>query len=68
MFCKTIKELRPSANLPPKVARTNVLEWRTPDDQDEKTGSPCIKIPQLDRGDDYLKMTQMNGGKCKMSR
>jgi hypothetical protein len=67
-FCKTIKELRPCANLPPKVARTNVLEWRTPEDQDEKTESSCIKIPQLDRGDNDLKMTQMEGAKCKMSR
>jgi hypothetical protein len=67
-FCKTIKELRPCANLPPKVERTNVLEWRTPEDQDEKTESSCIKIPQLDRGDDDLKMTQMEGAKCKMSR
>jgi hypothetical protein len=44
-FCKLIKELRPCANLPPKVAGTNVLEWRTPEDRDEKTGSSCIKIP-----------------------
>jgi hypothetical protein len=44
-FCKTIKELRPCANLPPKVARTNVVEWRTPEDRDEKTESSCIKIP-----------------------
>jgi hypothetical protein len=67
-FCIPIKELRPCANLPPKVARTNVLEWRTPEDRDEKTRSSCIKIPQLDRGDDDLKMTQMKGAKCKMSR
>jgi hypothetical protein len=67
-FCKTIKELRPCVNLPPKVARTNVLEWRTPEDRDAKTGSSCIKTPQLDRGDDDLKMTQMKGGNCKMSR
>jgi hypothetical protein len=43
-----------------------MLEWRTPEDRDEKTGSSCIKIPQLDRVDDDLKMTQMKGGKCKM--
>ena len=67
-FCITIKELLQCANLPPKVARTNVLEWRTPEDRDEKTGRSCIKIPQLDRSDDDLKMTQMKGGKCKMSR
>jgi hypothetical protein len=62
------KELRPCVNLPPKVARINVLEWRTPEDRGEKTGSSCIKIPQLDRGDDDLKMTQMKGAECKMSR
>jgi hypothetical protein len=67
-FFKTIKELRPCANLSLKVARTNVLEWRTPEDRDEKTGSSCIKIPYLDRGDDVLKMTQIKGVKCKMSR
>jgi hypothetical protein len=50
------------------VARTNVLEWRTPEDRYEKAGSSCIKIPQFDRGDDDLKMTQMKGAKCKMSR
>jgi hypothetical protein len=50
------------------VARTNVLEWRTPEDRDEKTGSSCIEIPQLDRGDDDLKMTEMKGAKCKMLR
>jgi hypothetical protein len=61
-----MKELRPRDNKPPKVARTNMLEWRTPEDRDEKTGSSCIKIPQLDRVDDDLKMTQMKGGKCKM--
>jgi hypothetical protein len=66
MFYKTIKELRPSANLPLKVAMTNVHEWRTPEDRDEKTGSSCIKIPELDRGDDDLKMTQMKGAKCKI--
>jgi hypothetical protein len=64
-FCKTINELRPCANLPPKVPRTNVLEWRTPEDRDEKTGSSCIKIPQLDRSDDDLKMTQMKGASAK---
>jgi hypothetical protein len=26
------------------------------------------KTPYLDRWDDYLKMTQMKGGKCKMWR
>jgi hypothetical protein len=31
--------------LAPKVARTNVLEWRPPEDRDEKTGSSFIKIP-----------------------
>jgi hypothetical protein len=67
-FCKKIKKLRPCANLPPKVAKTNVLKWRTPEDRDEKTRSSCIKIPQLDRCDDDLKMTQMNGAKCEMSR
>jgi hypothetical protein len=45
------------------VARTNVLEWRTLEDRDEKTGSSCIKIPQLDRGDDDLKMTKMKEAK-----
>jgi hypothetical protein len=49
------------------VARTNVLEWRTPEDRDEKTGSSCIKIPQIDRDDDDLIMTKMKGAKCKMS-
>jgi hypothetical protein len=67
-FCKSIKELRPCAYLPPKVARTNVLEWRTPEDQDEKTESSCIKMPYLDHGDDDLKITQMKGSMCKMSR
>jgi hypothetical protein len=47
MLCKSIKELRPCANLPPKVARTNVLEWRTPEDRDEKAESSCIKILNL---------------------
>jgi hypothetical protein len=67
-FSKIIKDLQPCANLPQKVARTNVLEWRTLEDRNEKTRSLCIKIPQLDRGDDDLKMTQMKGGKYKMSR
>jgi hypothetical protein len=58
-FCKTIKELRPCVNLPPKVARTNVLEWRTPEDRDEKAGSSCIKIPQLDRGDNDVQSPQL---------
>jgi hypothetical protein len=50
------------------VGKTNVLEWRTPEDRDEKIGSSCIQIPELGRGDDDLKMTQMKGAKCKMSR
>jgi hypothetical protein len=33
-----------TTNLPPKVAKTIVLEWRTLEDRDEKTGSSCIKI------------------------
>jgi hypothetical protein len=60
-FCKTIKELRPCVNLPPKVARTNVLEWRTPEDRDENTGSSCIKIPQLGRGDNDVQSPQLKG-------
>jgi hypothetical protein len=60
-FCKSIKELRPCANLPPKVARTNVLEWRTPEDRDEKPGSSCIKIPQLDRTDNDVQSPQLKG-------
>jgi hypothetical protein len=60
-FCKSIKELRPCANLPPKVARTNVLEWRTPEDQDEKTRSSCIKIIQLGRRDNDVQSPQLKG-------
>jgi hypothetical protein len=60
-FCKTIKELRPCANLPPKLARTNVLEWRTPEDRDEKTGSSCLEIPQLGRGDNDVQSPQLKG-------
>jgi hypothetical protein len=63
-----IKEIGQFENLPPKVPRTNVPEWRTPEDQDEKTGSSHIKIPYLDRRDDDLKMTQMKGAKCRMPR
>jgi hypothetical protein len=33
-----------------------------------KVRTSCEKTPYLDRGDDDLKMTQMKGGKCKMSR
>jgi hypothetical protein len=61
MFYKPIKELRPCAKLPPKVARTNVLEWRTPEDRDEKGGSSCIKIPQLGRGDNDVQSPQFKG-------
>jgi hypothetical protein len=43
-FCKSIKELRLCANLPPKVARTNVLQWRISEDQDEKAGSSCVPL------------------------
>jgi hypothetical protein len=60
-FCKSIKELRPCANLPPKVARTIVLEWRTPNDRDEKIGSSCIKTPQLGRGDNDVQSPQLKG-------
>jgi hypothetical protein len=60
-FCKTIKELRPCANFLPKVARTNVLEWRTPEERDKKTGSSCIKIPQLGRGDNDAQSPQLKG-------
>jgi hypothetical protein len=66
-FCKTIKELRPYANLPPKVARTNVLEWRTPEDRDEKAGS-CIKIPQLGRGDNDVQRPQLKGPMIQSAR
>jgi hypothetical protein len=67
-FCKTTKELRPCANLPPKVARTNVLEWRTPEDLDEKTGSSCIKIPQLGRGDNDVQSPQLKGPMIQNAR
>jgi hypothetical protein len=46
-------------DLPPKVARTNVLEWRTPEDRDEKAGNSCIKIPQLGRGDNDVQSPQL---------
>jgi hypothetical protein len=48
-------------NLPTKVARTNVLELRTPGDRDEKAGSSCIKIPQLGRGDNGVQSPQLKG-------
>jgi hypothetical protein len=60
-FCKSIKELRPCANFPPKVARTYVFQWRIPEDRDEKTGSSCIKIPQLSRGDNDIQSPQLKG-------
>jgi hypothetical protein len=68
MFCKTIKELRPCANLPPKVASTNVLEWRTLEDQDEKAGSSCIKIPQLGRRDNDVQSPQLKGPMIQSAR
>jgi hypothetical protein len=43
------------------VARTNVLERRTPKDREEKTGSSCIKITQLARGDNNIQNPQLNG-------
>jgi hypothetical protein len=64
-FCKSINELRPCANLPPKVARTNVLQWRIPKDQDVKTGSSCIKIPQLGLGDNDVQSPQWKGQMIK---
>jgi hypothetical protein len=67
-FCKSIKELRPCANLPPNVARTNVLEWRTPEDRDEKTESSCIKTPQLGRGDNDIQSPQLTGPKIQSAR
>jgi hypothetical protein len=67
-FCKSIKELRPCANLPPKVARANVLEWRTPEDRDEKTGSSCIKIPQLGCGDNDVQSPQLKGPMIQTAR
>jgi hypothetical protein len=67
-FCKSIKELRPCANWPPKVARTNVLEWRTPEDRDEKAGSSCIKIPQLGRGDNDVQSPQLKGPMIQSAR
>jgi hypothetical protein len=33
-----------------------------------KVRTSCEKTPYLDRWDDDLKMTQMKGDKCKMSR
>jgi hypothetical protein len=60
-FCKLMKELRPCANLPPKVAWTNVLQWRTPEDRDEKARSSCIKIPQLGREDNDVQSPQLKG-------
>jgi hypothetical protein len=56
---KSIKELRPYANSPTKVVRTNVLQWRIPEDRDEKTGNSCIKIPQLGRGDNVVQSPQL---------
>jgi hypothetical protein len=31
--------------LAPKGSKDQCVEWRTPEDRDEKTGSSCIKIP-----------------------
>jgi hypothetical protein len=67
-FCKSIKELRPCANLPPKVVRTNVLEWRTPEDRDEKTRRSCIKTPQLGHGDNDVQSPQLRGPWSKMQK
>jgi hypothetical protein len=67
-FCKTIKELRPCVNLPPKVARTNMLEWRTPEDRDERAGSSCIKTPQLGRGDNDVQSLQLKGPMIQSAR
>jgi hypothetical protein len=54
--------------LAPKVARTNVIEWRTPEDRDEKAGSSCIKIPQLDRRDNDVQSPQLKGPMIQSAR
>jgi hypothetical protein len=55
-------------NLPPKVARTNVIAWRTPEDRDEKAGSSCIKIPQLGRGGNDVQSPQLKGPMIQSAR
>jgi hypothetical protein len=67
-FCKSIKELRPCVNLLPKVASTNVLEWRTPEDRHEKTRSSWIDIPQLGRGDNDVQSPQLMGSMIESAR
>jgi hypothetical protein len=42
-----------------------VLEWKTPEDRDEKTRSSCITYLYLDRRDDEFKMTRMKGPSAK---
>jgi hypothetical protein len=67
-FCKSIKDLRPCANLPPKVARTNVLQWRIIEDRDEKTESSCIKIPQLSRGTNDIQSPHLKEQKTQNAK
>jgi hypothetical protein len=45
-----------------------VLEWRTPEDRDEKAGSSCIKIPQLGRGDSNVQSPQLEGPMIQSAR
>jgi hypothetical protein len=65
---KVNKELRLCANLPPKVAGTNVLEWRTPEHRDKKTKSSYIKIPQLGRRDNNVQSPQLKGPMIQSAR
>jgi hypothetical protein len=45
-----------------------VLEWRTSEDRDENAGSSCIKIPQVGRGDNDVKSTQLKGTMIQSAR
>jgi hypothetical protein len=38
------------------------------EDRDEKTGSSCIKIPQLGRGDNDVQSPQIRGKRSKMQK
>jgi hypothetical protein len=45
-----------------------VLQWRTPEDRDEKAISSCIKIPQLGREDNDVQSPQLKGPMIQNAR
>jgi hypothetical protein len=50
------------------MARTNELEWRILEDRDEKTGSSCIKIPQLGHRDNNVQSPHLKEQKIENAK